>query len=118
MDLGLDEAPRWPRPHAASAAPPRWPWREGCSVAVCGRDPKKIRASADFIERETGRRVLAVTADVGSRGDCERFIGETVGAFGRLDILVANAGSVPPRVTSKQRTPRSGRRPTTAFSRT
>jgi len=69
--------------------------REGCSVAICGRDPKKIRASADFIERQTGGRVLAVTADVGSRGDCERFIGETVGAFGRLDILVTNTGGPP-----------------------
>ena len=69
--------------------------REGCAVAVCGRDPKKIRASADFIERETGGRVLAVTADVGQRTDCERFIGETVGAFGRLDILVTNTGGPP-----------------------
>ena len=69
--------------------------REGCAVAVCGRDPKKIAASADSIERETGGRVLAVTADVGSRADCERFIGETVGAFGRLDILVTNTGGPP-----------------------
>lgn len=69
--------------------------REGCLVAICGRDPKKIRASADFIERETGGRVVAVTADVGSRGDCERFIGETVEAFGRLDILVTNTGGPP-----------------------
>lgn len=69
--------------------------REGCAVAICGRDPKKIRASADFIERETGGRVLPVTADVGSRGDCERFIGETAGAFGRLDILVTNTGGPP-----------------------
>ncbi len=69
--------------------------REGCLVAVGGRDPKKIRASADSIERETGGRVLAVTADVGSRADCERFIGETVSAFGRLDILVTNTGGPP-----------------------
>ncbi len=69
--------------------------REGCSVAICGRDPKQIRASADFIERETGGRVLAVTADVTSRPDCERFIGETFGAFGRLDILVTNTGGPP-----------------------
>ena len=69
--------------------------REGCSVAICGRDPKRIRAAAEFIERETGGRVLAVTADVGARGDCERFIGETVGAFGGLDILVTNTGGPP-----------------------
>ncbi len=69
--------------------------REGCHVAICGRDPKKIRGAADLIERETGGRVLAVTADVGSRADCERFVGETVGAFGRLDILVTNTGGPP-----------------------
>ena len=69
--------------------------REGCSVSICGRDPKKIRASKESIERETGGRVLAVTADVSSRVDCERFIGETVGAFGRLDILVTNTGGPP-----------------------
>jgi 3-oxoacyl-[acyl-carrier protein] reductase len=69
--------------------------REGCEVAICGRDPKKIRASAEFIERETGRKVLAVTADVSSRADCERFIGETVGAYSRLDILVTNTGGPP-----------------------
>ena len=68
---------------------------EGCSVAICGRDPKKIRATAEFIERETGARVLAVTADVTKRADCERFIGETMSAFGRLDILVTNTGGPP-----------------------
>ncbi|MEO8499548.1 MAG: SDR family oxidoreductase [Vicinamibacteria bacterium] len=69
--------------------------REGAQVAICGRDPKKIRAAADAIESETGARVLAVTADVTSRADCERFIAETVGAYGRLDILVTNTGGPP-----------------------
>ena len=69
--------------------------REGCSVAICGRDSERIRAAAEFIEREAGGRVLPVTADVGLRGDCERFIGEAKGAFGRLDILVTNTGGPP-----------------------
>jgi 3-oxoacyl-[acyl-carrier protein] reductase len=69
--------------------------REGCSVAICGRDPKKIRAAAEGIERESGAKVVSVTADVSSRADCERFIGETVGTFGRLDILVTNTGGPP-----------------------
>jgi 3-oxoacyl-[acyl-carrier protein] reductase len=69
--------------------------KEGCSVSICGRDPKKIRAAAQSIEQETGAKVLAVTADVSSRADCERFVGETVGAFGRLDILVTNTGGPP-----------------------
>ena len=69
--------------------------REGCLVAICGRDPKKIQAAAQSIERETGGRVLAITADVGHRTDCERFVGETVSTFGRLDILVTNTGGPP-----------------------
>jgi 3-oxoacyl-[acyl-carrier protein] reductase len=70
--------------------------REGCSVAVCSRDPKKARAAAETIERETGARVIGVGADVANRADCERFIGETVAAFGRLDILVTNTGGPSP----------------------
>lgn len=70
--------------------------REGCSVAICSRDPKKARAVAETIERETGSRVIGVGADVGIRTDCERFVGEAVATFGRLDILVTNTGGPPP----------------------
>ena len=38
--------------------------REGCSVAICGRDPKKIRASADFIEIVIGTTVIRVRAAI------------------------------------------------------
>lgn len=70
--------------------------REGALVAICSRDPKKARAVAETIERTTGGRAIGIGADVSVRADCERFIGETVKEFGRLDILVTNTGGPPP----------------------
>jgi 3-oxoacyl-[acyl-carrier protein] reductase len=39
-----------------------------------------------------GRKAIAVQADVSSLSDCERLIDETVKAFGKIDVLVNNAG--------------------------
>jgi NAD(P)-dependent dehydrogenase (short-subunit alcohol dehydrogenase family) len=42
-----------------------------------------------------GGRAAAVQADVTQRADVERLVGETVGRFGRLDVLINNAGTYP-----------------------
>lgn len=39
-----------------------------------------------------GRKAIAVQADVSNAADCERLIDETIRQFGRLDVLVNNAG--------------------------
>ncbi|KAL1703278.1 hypothetical protein EV121DRAFT_292501 [Schizophyllum commune] len=39
-----------------------------------------------------GRRTLVIVGDVSSEPDVERLVDETVDHFGRLDIMVANAG--------------------------
>ena len=41
---------------------------------------------------EFGDAVVAVTGDVSQLDDNKRAVGETVGAFGRLDVFVGNAG--------------------------
>jgi NAD(P)-dependent dehydrogenase (short-subunit alcohol dehydrogenase family) len=41
---------------------------------------------------KTGRRSLAIQADMGSVAEIDRMVAETVAAFGRVDILVNNAG--------------------------
>ncbi|MDH3241076.1 MAG: 3-oxoacyl-ACP reductase FabG [Alphaproteobacteria bacterium] len=41
---------------------------------------------------QSGGRAIAVTCDVARESDTERMVSDTVAAFGRLDILVANAG--------------------------
>jgi 3-oxoacyl-[acyl-carrier protein] reductase/pteridine reductase len=38
-----------------------------------------------------GRRAFATQADAGKAADCRRLVAETVGALGRLDVLVNNA---------------------------
>jgi NAD(P)-dependent dehydrogenase (short-subunit alcohol dehydrogenase family) len=42
--------------------------------------------------RQAGGEATAVTADVSREADCQRMVAATAEAYGRLDILVANAG--------------------------
>ena len=51
-------------------------------------------AAEDVVEaiRRSGGAAIAVRANVGAREDRERLIEETLSAFGRLDVLVNNAG--------------------------
>ena len=51
--------------------------------------------AADALEREVaklGDRSIAIDADASRLSDLQRLVDETVGAFGRLDIMVNNAG--------------------------
>ena len=71
--------------------------REGAAVAVCSRDCDRVDAAAARIRDEVrGARVHPTVADVSVREDCERFVAETVDAFGRIDILVTNTGGPRP----------------------
>jgi 3-oxoacyl-[acyl-carrier protein] reductase len=66
--------------------------REGCNVAINYRKhDAEAREVARKIE-ETGRRGLAFQADVASFRDASRMVETTLQEFGRLDILVCNAG--------------------------
>ena len=61
---------------------------EGARVAALDRMPARTaQLRADF-----GDAVVAVPGDVTRREDNARAVEETVGAFGRLDIFVGNAG--------------------------
>ena len=64
---------------------------EGAKVALCARRADILNAFADEL-RKSGAQVLAVVADATKPGDLERFIEETVKEFGRIDIVVNNAG--------------------------
>ncbi len=65
---------------------------EGCDVLLADVNEEKARAAADAIERDTGRRTGAVQCNVASEADCAAMCDAAVRAFGKLDILVANAG--------------------------
>lgn len=64
---------------------------EGSKVAICARRAAVLEAFADELRR-SGADVLAVVADAAKPGDMERFIEETVQRFGRIDVVVNNAG--------------------------
>jgi len=65
---------------------------EGCRVAICARDPERLAAAAATLPGE----VLAIPADVTEPGTPASLVEATIERFGRLDILVANAGGPPP----------------------
>ncbi len=71
--------------------------REGASVVVNSRSEESIRPVAGEIEA-SGAEVLAVAADVSVAADAERLVGAAVERFGRVDVLVNNAGLLGPRV--------------------
>jgi 3-oxoacyl-[acyl-carrier protein] reductase len=70
--------------------------REGCRVAICARDRPRLDATAAELRAATGVDVLAVPCDMASGADIRRFVSETAAHFGRLDIVVNNAGGPPP----------------------
>jgi 3-oxoacyl-[acyl-carrier protein] reductase len=64
----------------------------GAAVAIGAREQKAVDAAVASLEAVTPGRTRGVCCDVRRREDCERLIGEAVGAFGRLDIIINNAG--------------------------
>ena len=69
--------------------------REGCNVAICARTPDALDATAQDIRQETEAEVLAVKCDMASSDDIRRFVQDAVTTFGRLAIVVNNAGGPP-----------------------
>ncbi|HEY6565597.1 MAG TPA: SDR family oxidoreductase [Pirellulaceae bacterium] len=65
----------------------------GAAVAICGRDAGKLaRAEDEILSEAPGARVLRVACDLCVEGAGARFIEHVREAFGRLDVLVNNAG--------------------------
>ena len=63
----------------------------GAMVAICARRADVMETKAAEC-RKLGAEVLTVVADASKAGDMERFIEETVKRFGRIDVVVNNAG--------------------------
>ncbi len=64
---------------------------EGIAVAALGRTPEETAATVDKIQ-ELGGEALALEADVRHETQMREAVKKLVGKFGRLDIVVANAG--------------------------
>lgn len=64
----------------------------GASVAVTDVDETQARAVVDGLGEETGARSLALHLDVADPDSVDRAVNRTVETFGRIDVLVNNAG--------------------------
>jgi NAD(P)-dependent dehydrogenase (short-subunit alcohol dehydrogenase family) len=53
---------------------------------------ERVASRADQLRRDFGDKVIGLAGDVSLLADNKRAVAETVRAFGRLDIFVANAG--------------------------
>ena len=63
----------------------------GAAVAGCARSAEGANATASDI-RASGGEAIGIAADMTTRQGADRLVAEAVSAFGRLDILIANAG--------------------------
>jgi len=68
-----------------------WLAEHGATVVVSGRDADRVQAAAKELEGH-GTPVLGVPADAAKREDADRLVDVTRERFGRLDILINNAG--------------------------
>jgi 3-oxoacyl-[acyl-carrier protein] reductase len=68
---------------------------EGASLILCSRDPATLAETAAAIADSTGAHVLAVPADVTQVDQITRLVDSGAARFGRIDILVTNAGGPP-----------------------
>lgn len=63
----------------------------GASVAMGARTEEKLKEVSEELAEKGTKSVYAAT-DVTKEEDCKRLIEKTVDAFGRIDVLICNAG--------------------------
>jgi 3-oxoacyl-[acyl-carrier protein] reductase len=64
---------------------------DGASVVVSGRDAGRLESAVKELE-SLGASALGVAADQSKREDCDRLVAAAKERFGRIDVLVNNAG--------------------------
>ncbi|MGE5123647.1 MAG: SDR family oxidoreductase [Acidobacteriaceae bacterium] len=68
---------------------------EGCRVAINGRNPQSLDASAGKLRSETGTEILPLAGDVAQPDTPAKLIQQVADAFNGLDLLVTNASGPP-----------------------
>lgn len=64
----------------------------GADVVLTSRHEDEAAAAAAEIATEYGRRAVGLRADVACVEDCEAMVARTLAEFGKIDVLINNAG--------------------------
>jgi NAD(P)-dependent dehydrogenase (short-subunit alcohol dehydrogenase family) len=75
--------------------------KEGAQVVINSRNEESIRPVAGEAE-SLGAEVLALAVDVSKSADVKRLVDAAVERFGRIDVLINNAGLLGPRVAIEE----------------
>lgn len=65
----------------------------GADLVIAARTTDQVEATAEEI-RKKGRKVIALTADVRFKEQVDYIVSKTVQNFGKIDVLVNNAGGM------------------------
>jgi short-subunit dehydrogenase len=65
--------------------------RNGHSVVMADRNEERLHEASSLLKNHSAQ-LLPVNVDVTSDSDCQRMITQTIDRFGRLDVLINNAG--------------------------
>jgi NAD(P)-dependent dehydrogenase (short-subunit alcohol dehydrogenase family) len=71
--------------------------KEGADVAIVYLDEHEDAEDTRQLVEQAGRRCVTFAGDVGDEAFCRDAVAQTVAAFGRLDLLVNNAGEQHPQ---------------------
>lgn len=64
----------------------------GADVVVAARKAERLDETVDQVHDQTGRKALAVATDVRDEAQVQALVDATIDRFGRLDIVINNAG--------------------------
>lgn len=68
---------------------------EGAKVIIGSRNEAELQQTANEISAQTGNEVIAIPVDVSQSDQLNNFIEQAAAKFGRVDILLNNAGGPP-----------------------
>lgn len=68
---------------------------EGASLILCARGAEALQGTCAAIEKAYGVPVLGIAANVADPADVARVVQAAQARFGRIDVLVTNAGGPP-----------------------
>ena len=69
--------------------------KEGANLVICARGAEALASARDEIAAASKVDVHAVVADLSDRDHIARVTAEAIAKFGRVDVLVTNAGGPP-----------------------